>query len=154
MDQTNNQNPHMPLKFRYRLAIYIFIFLLMVNINPVVDFFTHPDIPYFDPEHLIVGSVAALICITIFIILEIYLNYLKKALAKISALESYLSLCANCKKIRRPDTDPFQKESWQDLESYIAQKTQTTFSHGMCPECMQKLYPHLKIVPPNQNSQP
>ena len=42
-----------------RLLIYLIIVLLMANINPVIDSFLHPNIPYFDPEHLLVGGITA-----------------------------------------------------------------------------------------------
>ena len=34
-----------------------------------------------------------------------------------------------------------KKESWQSIESYITEHTTTKFSHGICPDCMKKLYP-------------
>ena len=43
------------------LLIYLAVILLTTNINAVVDHFLHPDIPYFDEEHLIVGATNGLI---------------------------------------------------------------------------------------------
>jgi hypothetical protein len=31
-------------------------------------------------------------------------------------------------------------ESWEIMEAYISARTATQFSHGICPECRQKLY--------------
>ena len=42
-----------------RSLIYLAIVLLMANISPVIDYFLHPDIPYLDPEHLLVGGITA-----------------------------------------------------------------------------------------------
>ena len=53
----------------------------------------------------------------------------------ISVLQDLLPMCASCKKIRD------DKGYWSQVEQYIEAHTKTTFSHGICPECMQKWYP-------------
>ena len=45
---------------------YIIVVLFLANLNALVDLFLHPDIPYFDEEHLIVGSITGLITATLF----------------------------------------------------------------------------------------
>jgi len=42
---------------------------------------------------------------------------------RVNTLETILPICANCKKIRKPDSDPNKMESWVQMESYITQKT-------------------------------
>lgn len=77
-------------------------------------------------------------------ILGIYIVKVRELNAKlqqrVNTLESFLPICSNCKKIRKPNSDPKKMESWQQLESYISEKTSSQFSHSICPECMQKLY--------------
>ena len=46
--------------------------------------------------------------------------------------EHALTICANCKKIRKMDN------RWQDVEKAF---NHLIFSHGICPECCRKLYP-------------
>lgn len=133
----------MTVTFPVRLLFYVFITLLIANINPLVDAITHPEIPYFDEEHLIVGFVAGTICVITNTVLEIFLRRLATAISKIKTLESYLSICANCKKIGIPGADHTEQESWMQLEAYLADKTHTQFSHGICPDCVIKLYPEL-----------
>ncbi len=58
---------------------------------------------------------------------------LQKALSDIKILESFLSICCVCKKIRNEDG------KWQDIEFYITNHTETKFEHGFCPECAKKL---------------
>lgn len=130
--------------FPFRLIIYIAIVLLMSNLNALVDLIFHPDIPYFDEEHLIVGGVSATICILLFFILENYFRALSRAAGKIQQIESFLSLCASCKKVRVPGEDPENRESWQHIENYISHKTATQFSHGICPDCLENLYSDLE----------
>ena len=66
---------------------------------------------------------------------------LNKALQqRVKTLESVLPICSYCKKIRTPDTDWKDPNSWQNLESYITDKTASQFTHGICPDCMKKLH--------------
>jgi hypothetical protein len=60
---------------------------------------------------------------------------LQEALHNIRVLNGLLPICANCKKIRD------DRGYWQQIETYISTRTDTTFSHGICPDCMKKLYP-------------
>lgn len=59
---------------------------------------------------------------------------LKKALQEIKTLQGFIPICAHCKKIR--DDEGF----WQQLEHYIAERTEAQFSHGLCPDCMKDFY--------------
>jgi tetratricopeptide (TPR) repeat protein len=60
---------------------------------------------------------------------------LQAALEQVKQLSGLLPICANCKKIR-DDTG-----YWQDVAVYIRDHSEVKFSHGICPECMEKLYP-------------
>ncbi len=60
---------------------------------------------------------------------------LQKALSEIKQLKKIIPICASCKNVR--DDEGF----WSQVESYIHKHTGTEFSHGMCPECMEKWYP-------------
>jgi phosphoserine phosphatase RsbU/P len=54
------------------------------------------------------------------------------------ALEGLLSVCSYCKRIRNADT------SWGSLERYIELHSNAEFTHGVCPDCLEKhLKPHL-----------
>ncbi|WDP89918.1 MAG: PAS domain S-box protein [Desulfobacter sp.] len=59
---------------------------------------------------------------------------LKQALEKVTTLSGLLPICASCKKIRD------DKGYWSQIESYIQKYSEVEFSHGMCPECSDKLY--------------
>ncbi|HBM15370.1 MAG TPA: hypothetical protein DD381_03360 [Lentisphaeria bacterium] len=63
---------------------------------------------------------------------------LNSTLSKIKTLNSLLPICTCCKNIRN-DTG-----YWEKLEDYIKTRTDINFSHSLCPECAQKLYPELK----------
>jgi PAS domain S-box-containing protein len=60
---------------------------------------------------------------------------LKEALSKVKTLSGFIPICASCKKIRD------DKGYWEQVEVYIRDRSEAEFSHGICPECMKKLYP-------------
>jgi PAS domain-containing protein len=62
---------------------------------------------------------------------------LQDALQKVKTLSGLLPICASCKKIRD------DKGYWNHVESYIEHHSQAIFSHGICPDCVRKLYPDL-----------
>ena len=58
--------------------------------------------------------------------------------ANVRKLEGLLPICCYCKKIRGAN------DSWQQIESYVAQRSAAEFSHGICPECYNtKILPQL-----------
>lgn len=58
-----------------------------------------------------------------------------KAKAHLAMLRDLLPMCASCHKIRD------DKGYWSQVEQYLETHTQTTLTHGICPECLQKWYP-------------
>jgi DNA-binding response OmpR family regulator len=60
---------------------------------------------------------------------------LQRALAEIKTLRGIVPICASCKKIRD------DKGYWNLVEDYVRDHTEAEFSHGICPECIKKLYP-------------
>jgi len=71
------------------------------------------------------------------------IDELEKSLSHIKNLEGILPICSNCKKIRLEGTNPENQENWVQIDSYISEKTNTRFSHSICPECIKKLYPDI-----------
>lgn len=65
---------------------------------------------------------------------EKLIKTLQTALSDVKALSGLLPICASCKKIRD------DKGYWNLLESYIENHSEASFSHGICPECSEKLY--------------
>ncbi len=64
-------------------------------------------------------------------------NELQLALQKVNTLSGMLPICASCKKIRD------DKGYWNQIESYIRDHSEAEFTHGICPECSDRLYPEL-----------
>jgi len=59
---------------------------------------------------------------------------LTEALEEIKTLRGIIPICTSCKKIRD------DKGYWNQVEIYIQQRSEAKFSHGICPECSDKLY--------------
>ena len=56
---------------------------------------------------------------------------------KVRILEGILPICASCKRIRN------EKGEYEQIEKYITERSEASFSHGLCQECSKKLYPEL-----------
>lgn len=65
------------------------------------------------------------------------ITQLEQSMKEIKQLRKFLPICANCKKIRD------DKGYWTEVEVYISSHSDAEFSHGICPECAQQLYPGL-----------
>jgi CheY-like chemotaxis protein len=62
---------------------------------------------------------------------------LEQALKEVKTLRGLIPICASCKKIRN------EQGFWQQVESYIQERSDALFSHGVCTECLNKHYPGL-----------
>lgn len=62
---------------------------------------------------------------------------LQEALDKVNLLRGLLPICASCKKIRD------DKGYWNRIEEYIQDHSEAVFTHGLCPDCANKLYPEV-----------
>jgi tetratricopeptide (TPR) repeat protein len=67
--------------------------------------------------------------------LETLNTLLQEKIANIRILGGLLPMCPRCKSIKN------DKGYWEQLESYISDHTDASFSHGICPTCAKKLYP-------------
>jgi len=55
----------------------------------------------------------------------------------VSLLRGLLPICASCKRVRD------DKGYWAQIEAYIVKYAGPVFTHGICPDCSQRLYPGL-----------
>ena len=65
-------------------------------------------------------------------------NELKIALDNVKVLSGLLPICANCKKIRD------DKGYWEAVDGYFTKHSDVQFTHGICPDCIEKFYPEYK----------
>jgi PAS domain S-box len=69
---------------------------------------------------------------------EALINALTTALTDVKTLSGLLPICSSCKKIR--DDSGY----WRTLERYISDHSEAQFSHGLCDDCLHKLYPEVE----------
>ena len=77
--------------------------------------------------------------------LKIANESLTKAVSEIELLSSLHPICTKCKNVR--DDQGY----WNQLEDYFNHHAGTSFSHGICPDCMDELYPEISEKIQNQN---
>jgi hypothetical protein len=128
------RNRHIQSIFIWQVAI-LMVFLALTFTNEVLDL-----------PHFLLGDQATTwnqrsgeICIELiifFVVISLEIYLFRKLLRRIKILEGFLPICASCKKIRSQD-------QWEQIENYITKNSLAKFSHSLCPECQQKLYPEL-----------
>jgi hypothetical protein len=121
-------------------VLILLLFLVMTTTNEVLDL-----------PHILLGDQAttwgqrrgeiAIEVIIFLLVIGLELILFRRLIKRIRVLEGFLPICANCKKIRT-DTQ------WEQIEAYISQRSPVAFSHSICPECREKLYPDL--FPPEE----
>lgn len=57
---------------------------------------------------------------------------LEQALAENKTLKGFIPICCRCKQIRN------DAGFWQQVDEYISEHSDATFSHGLCPACFEK----------------
>lgn len=60
---------------------------------------------------------------------------LEASLAKVNALSGLIPICMHCKSIRD------DKGYWNRVENFIREHSSAEFTHGICPNCLEKHYP-------------
>ena len=65
-----------------------------------------------------------------------------KAAKEIRTLRGLLPMCASCKQIRDDGG------RWHPVETYLRERTELEFTHGMCPHCLLEYYGSHAVVEP------
>ncbi len=68
---------------------------------------------------------------------EQLIGEMREALANVRTLRGLIPICASCKRIRN------DQGYWTRLETYLKEHSDAEFSHGLCLDCVRKLYPEL-----------
>lgn len=103
----------------------------------IVEFPTKKGYSYFQmkvaPEYNEEGVIESVLCITRDVTKEVKIE------CELKTLKGLIPICASCYKIRD------DKGSWTMLEKYISNHSGSEFTHGLCPECIKKLYPEIDL---------
>jgi phosphoserine phosphatase RsbU/P len=66
---------------------------------------------------------------------------------EVKTLERLLPICPQCKRIHTGD------DRWEQVESYISKRTDAQFSHGICPQCYERVVlPQLEALKKRQQA--
>ncbi len=57
---------------------------------------------------------------------------------EVNTLKALIPVCSGCRRVRRDD------QAYESLETYISKNSAIRFTHGLCPECVERLYPKYK----------
>jgi hypothetical protein len=57
---------------------------------------------------------------------------------ELHVLEGLLPICSFCKKVRGDD------DRWVQIERFVAERSDSNFTHSVCPECMEENYPEVE----------
>jgi hypothetical protein len=68
------------------------------------------------------------------------LEALRQAMSEIKTLRGIIPICSICKQIRE------DSGYWNQIENYIHDHAGAEFTHSICPECFQKLYPDMACL--------
>lgn len=99
------------------------------------DYLTKP----FHREELKVRVEVGVQMIEVQRILAERVNDLEDALSQVRQLQGLLPICSYCKKVRD------DQNYWQRVDTYIADRIDVKFSHGICPECLERVTSELKV---------
>ncbi len=73
-----------------------------------------------------------------------------KLQAELGQFKKVLVICANCFRMpkKQMERDPAEKRGWLAPADFLHQKLGMEFSHAICPDCMEELYP--EFYPPGK----
>ena len=69
--------------------------------------------------------------------LQLEKERLKDALIQVRTLRGLLPMCSSCKRIRDNDG------RWEQVDTYVSQRSEADFTHSICPDCTRTLYPDI-----------
>lgn len=88
-------------------------------------------VPVFDAQDAFAGYVGSCIDVTERIEAQEAMRLEKER--ELRQLRGLLPVCSQCKKIRN------ETGGWEDIEFYVASRTQAEFTHGYCPGCAEEI---------------
>jgi hypothetical protein len=60
------------------------------------------------------------------------------AIVRCRALAGILSMCSGCKRVHGTS-------GWEPVDVYLRSHSDVDFSHGLCPDCLKRLYPDVRL---------
>lgn len=72
-----------------------------------------------------------------------YAARLRKEEQRVRLLAGLVPICSYCKKVRGAGKPAEDRSAWHDMEQYLSIKTEAEFTHGMCPDCFERVMEEL-----------
>ncbi len=124
----------------HRVILYeIFAFIAIILFIWVVEVFDFPRLLFRCPATPINWHESLFETIAISLLALVIIYNTNKIFHRMKYLEGILPVCASCKKIRD------ENGQWHQIETYIHERSAIDFSHGICPECCNKIYPEFSL---------
>jgi hypothetical protein len=115
----------------YEISAFAAI-ILLVWLDEIIDipalFLGAKETPINWKESLFESTIVLMVAVLI-------IHRTSRVFQRMKYLEGILPICASCKRIRD------ESNGWHSIESYIHEQSDARFSHGICPDCAEKLYP-------------
>ena len=110
-------------------------FSLMILLSWLTELFHIPHLIFGEP--FTPNWHRAIIRTVIILVVWGWVHWITRRLLKrLHHLEEYLRICGWCRKV-------CDHEQWLTMEDYFSTKFSTHTSHGMCPECSDKVFNEL-----------
>lgn len=105
----------------------------------VLAFVDFPD--YAALSHLLMGFLVGFQILSVLGLVVLVIDQLRlraeESETRVVRLEGLLPICSYCKRIRD------EEDQWQPVEQYIRDRSDTDFSHGICPNCVSIHFPEV-----------
>lgn len=108
---------------------------------PVMSIRLKSFIHAFHPEHIPMAIFFGLLGMSLAAVIVNYVKTIMKSKRRIKILEGLLPICSYCKSIRDDAGKEQGEGQWERIEDYICKKTDQEFTHGICPQCVEKVFP-------------
>jgi hypothetical protein len=107
---------------------------------PVININFYSLLYAFHLQHLPMALFFGLLGMALGAINVYYLKLNSRSIKRIKLLEGLLPICSYCNKVRDDDGKEHGEGEWEKVDNYIYKKTDQEFTHGICPECVDKVF--------------
>lgn len=111
------------------LSLGFLTIIILTWLDAVFDFAHYVAGSELQTEHASETAIKTVVILMLWI-LSAYKVY--QIVSRLSYLESFVHLCAWCRRIEKDN-------EWLSLEEHISRSGGQSVSHGVCPECAQKM---------------
>ncbi len=124
-------------------AMGLMIIRRLFRLFQIVYFDLHT--PFMWLDELFTFFISFILFIGFLNIIPLFLNRnqliedLESAISEVKTLHGLIPICSSCKKIR--DDQGY----WRQVETYIHEHSNVEFTHGLCPDCIKKIYPEYDL---------